>query len=47
MKILLQTEAKTISNAELVKNQEYLVNLLGRIWSLKPILNKKAFSSSR
>ena len=31
MKILLQTEAKTISNRELIENQRYLINLINKI----------------
>lgn len=47
MKILLQPEAKTISNYELAKNQEYLLNLLNKIACLKLVLNKKISSYSR
>jgi hypothetical protein len=31
MKILLQSEAQTISNEELANNQKYLIDLLTRI----------------
>lgn len=31
MKIILQREAKTISNQELLENQEYLIGLLDKI----------------
>lgn len=47
MKILLQPEAKTISNYELAKNQEYLLNLLNKIAQFKFVLNKKISSCSR
>ena len=34
MKILLQPEAETISDRDLAKNQQYLIDLLVRISSL-------------
>jgi hypothetical protein len=40
MKTLLQTEARTISNAELAENQKYLIDLLVKIGFLKPTSNK-------
>ena len=47
MKIILQTEAKTISNAELAENQKYLIDLLNKIGCLKFVQNKKLSSSSQ
>ena len=35
MKILLQTEAKTISNAELARNQKYLIDLIQKLNCIK------------
>ena len=35
MKILLQTEAKTISNAELARNQKYLIDLIQKFNSIE------------
>ena len=40
MKILFQTEARTISNAEIARNQKHLIDLLGKIGFLKPAFNK-------
>jgi len=34
MKILLQPEAETISNEELLNNQKYLIDLLTKIYCL-------------
>ena len=34
MKILLQSEAETISNKELLNNQKYLIDLLTKIYRL-------------
>ena len=45
MKILLQTEARTVSNDELAKNQKYLIDLLTKVGHLK-VVSKKSFSSS-
>lgn len=47
MKILLQPEAKTISNYELAKNQKYLLDLLNKIAHLNFVSNKKISSCSR
>ena len=47
MKIILQTEAKTISNAEIAENQKYLIDLLNKIGRLKLVRNKKLSSSSQ
>ena len=47
MKILLQTEAKTISNYELAKNQKYLIDLLNKIAHLRFVFNRKLSSSSQ
>lgn len=45
MKILLQTEAKTISNEELAKNQEDLINMLTKVYRFAFRLPKKAIKT--
>ena len=45
MKILLQTEAKTISNYELAENQKYLINLLNKFFSFGFRLQSKSKAS--
>ena len=43
MKILLQTEAKTISNAELARNQKYLIDLIQKLNCIKFNLQHNIF----
>lgn len=42
MKIILQPEAKIISNRELVENQKYLMNLINKVGNFSFRLPKKA-----
>ena len=46
MKILLQSEAKTVSNRELANNQKYLINLLEK-FSLGLNLRRRVASISK
>ncbi|MGF1589516.1 MAG: hypothetical protein ACFCU7_09755 [Pleurocapsa sp.] len=39
MKIILQTEAKTISDRELLENQQYLIGLINKIPGLSTSSN--------
>ena len=45
MKIILQPEAKTISNEELAKNQEDLINMLNKLYCITFRLPKKAIKT--
>lgn len=42
MKILLQSEAKTITNRELFENQKYLIDLINKMSNFSFRLPKKA-----
>ena len=46
MKILLQTEARTISNSELANNQRYLIDLINKISRFRFVWSKNNPSSS-
>lgn len=41
MKIILQSEARTISNAELAENQKYLISLVDKAYRFIFRLTKK------
>ena len=42
MQILLQPEARNLSNQEIAKNYRYLINLLSKISSIKHNFGKKS-----